>query len=84
MEKIKAIKTLKVTGKMIQQGIELPVSLQQKRPNMVRLNLNFQGKSLIQAYDGQTGWKVNPFQGSSEPEKDGRRRIERHARAGGH
>jgi hypothetical protein len=24
---------------------------------------------MVQAYDGETGWKIDPFQGSSDPEK---------------
>jgi outer membrane lipoprotein-sorting protein len=69
VEKIKAIKSLKASGKILQQGLEIPISLQQKRPNKVRLDATFQGKTQTQAYDGQVGWKVNPFQGSPDPEK---------------
>jgi outer membrane lipoprotein-sorting protein len=68
-QKIKSVKSLKLTGKIAQQGLEIPFTIQQKRPSSFRLDANFQGKSLIQAYDGETGWKVDPFQGSSEPEK---------------
>ena len=69
VEKLKAVKSLKITGKIIQQGIEIPLIIQQKRPAMVRIEATFQGKSQIGAYDGETGWKTNPFQGSSDPEK---------------
>jgi outer membrane lipoprotein-sorting protein len=69
LEKIKAIKSAKVTGKLVMQGIEIPVIIQQKRPNKMRLDATFQGKSLVQAYDGATAWKIDPFQGTSEPEK---------------
>ena len=33
------------------------------------MDITFQGKSMVQAYDGSTGWKIDSFQGSSEPEK---------------
>jgi outer membrane lipoprotein-sorting protein len=69
LEKIKAIKSAKVTGKLVMQGIEIPVTIQQKRPNKMRLDATFQGKTLVQAYDGATAWKIDPFQGTSEPEK---------------
>jgi len=69
LQKIKAVKSVKLTGKIVQQGLEIPFTVQQKRPNSFRLDASFQGKSLIQSYDGETGWKVDPFQGSSEPEK---------------
>ena len=67
--KIKAIKSLKATGKIIQGGLEIPITVQQKRPSSFRVEVTFQGKSQVQAYDGETGWKIDPFQGSSEPEK---------------
>jgi outer membrane lipoprotein-sorting protein len=69
IQKLKAIKSVKATGKITQQGIEIPITLQQKRPAMVRLEGVFQGKSFVQAYDGETGWQIDPFQGSSDPEK---------------
>ena len=68
-EKIKAIKSVRITGKIIQQGLEIPLTIQQKRPGMGRLDVTFQGKTQTFAYDGQSGWKVDPFGGSSEPEK---------------
>lgn len=68
-ERLKAVKSLKVTGKIIQQGIEIPITLQQKRPAMVRVDVTFQGKTQTSAYDGEAGWKTNPFQGSPDPEK---------------
>ena len=71
IQKVKAIKSVKVTGKVLPTnlGQEIPIVIQQKRKNFVRIDATFQGKSQISAYDGQTGWKIDPFQGSSEPER---------------
>lgn len=71
LQKIKAVKSLKVTGKVLPTGLgqEIPIVVQQKRPNLVRVDATFQGKTQTQAYDGAMGWKIDPFQGSSEPEK---------------
>ncbi|HWO00642.1 MAG TPA: hypothetical protein VNS63_15395 [Blastocatellia bacterium] len=69
VQKLKAVKSIKTSGKINPQGLEIPITLQQKRPAMVRMDFVFQGKALVQAYDGETGWKIDPFQGSSEPEK---------------
>ena len=69
IQKLKAVKTLKATGKIIQQGLEIPITLQQKRPAMVRMDAVFQGKAMVQSYDGETGWKIDPFQGNPDPEK---------------
>lgn len=68
-EKLKAVKSIKVTGKIIQRGLEIPITIQQKRPVMIRVDVTFQGKTQTGAYDGETGWKTNPFQGSPDPEK---------------
>lgn len=69
VQKVKAIKSVKASAKVSQGGIEIPITVQQKRPNMVRMDMTFQGKAMVQAYDGETGWQINPFQGSSEAEK---------------
>ena len=71
LQKLKAIKSVKVTGKFTPAGLgqEIPITVQQKRPGSSRFDATFQGQTLVQAYDGETGWKIDPFQGSSEPEK---------------
>lgn len=37
----------------------------------VRIDASLQGLTVIQAYDGQNGWRVNPFEGRRDPEKMG-------------
>ena len=69
IQKLKAVKSMKASGKITPQGLEIPISLQQKRPGMVRMDATFQGKSMVQAYDGTTAWKIDPFQGNPDPEK---------------
>lgn len=69
VQKLKAVKSMKASGKITPQGLEIPITLQQKRPGMVRMDATFQGKSMVQAYDGTTAWKIDPFQGNPDPEK---------------
>jgi len=69
VEKLKALKSIKITAKILQMGQEIPIIIQQKRPGRVRVDVTFQGKTQTTAYDGETGWKTNPFQGSPDPEK---------------
>jgi outer membrane lipoprotein-sorting protein len=69
MEKIKAVKSLKMTGLMTARGQVMPFSVQMERPNSVRVEFTFQGKAVIQAYDGENGWKVMPFVGTPGPTK---------------
>ncbi|HKP13997.1 MAG TPA: outer membrane lipoprotein-sorting protein, partial [Blastocatellia bacterium] len=71
LQKIKAIKSVRATGKLAVEGsgVELAITIQQKRPNAYRMEATFQGQSVIQAYDGETGWQINPFENITEPEK---------------
>ena len=70
LQKVRAIKSIKANAKVTQGGgVEIPIVLQQKRPNMVRMDMSFQGKTMVQSYDGETGWQINPFQGNPDPEK---------------
>ena len=41
--------------------IELPFALELKRPNLMRLEIEFDGKTAVQVFDGQQGWKYRPF-----------------------
>jgi outer membrane lipoprotein-sorting protein len=69
MEKIKAVKSIKMTGKMMMGGgMEAPFTQMSKRPKMTRVEFVFQGMTGIQAYDGKTGWMVMPFMGKKDPE----------------
>jgi outer membrane lipoprotein-sorting protein len=58
--RLKAIKSTKATGKIQMQGINAPVTIITKRPNLARVD--------IEAYDGRTAWRVNPLEGSHDPE----------------
>lgn len=70
MDKLKAVKSIKMSGKAsFPGGIEAPFAIMKKRPGSVRLEFTMQGMTGIQAYDGQTGWMVMPFQGVKDPQK---------------
>src|SRR5580692_5527120 len=64
-DKVNAIQTLVVTGKASILGqTEAPLTIQVKRPNLLRLEMTFQGKKIVQAFDGVTAWTINPMTGS--------------------
>lgn len=69
MEKMKAVKTVKITAKQSAQGMELPVVIQLKRPSQARIDVTIQGKTLVQGYDGKNGWMINPFEGAQDAQK---------------
>jgi len=69
MERIQAVKTLRRSGKIVGGGgFELPTVMDNKRPNMFRQEVTLQGLTGIIAYNGKTGWKVEPFQGKKDAE----------------
>jgi len=69
MNKIQAIKTLKRSGKYIGNGgFEAVVAQENQRPNLVREEFMFQNLTGVNAYDGRTGWKIEPWQGKKDPE----------------
>lgn len=67
-DKIKAIQSLKVTATMTApNGMQLPITISVKRPGLIRSEMNVQGAAIVQAFDGTTGWSINPMTGSSDP-----------------
>jgi len=68
IEKIKAIQTLRLTGRLQAGGFRADVVLTTKSPNLLRQAVTIQGMSQIEAYDGSTGWKISPFEGRKDPE----------------
>ena len=67
--RIQAVQTLRRTGRFTGGGgFEAVVVQENKRPNRVRQEFSLQGMTGINAYDGATGWKIEPWQGKKDPE----------------
>jgi outer membrane lipoprotein-sorting protein len=62
------VNTQKLTGKMLQGGIEIPFTMMTKRPEKIRVEGTFQGLTFIQNYNGKEGWNLNPFAGVTDPQ----------------
>jgi outer membrane lipoprotein-sorting protein len=70
LDKLKAVNSVKVTGKMeMGGGMEAPFTYYWQRPNKMRNEFTIQGKTGVQAFDGETGWMFMPFMGKTEAEK---------------
>src|SRR5436853_5781090 len=64
MEKIQAVNTLRRTGKFNGGGgFEATLMQENKRGSSVREEFSLQGMTGINAYDGKTGWKIEPWGG---------------------
>jgi len=69
LEKIKAVKTIRVTGKVKGFGGRvMAMGKENARPDLVRVTTTMQGMTAIEAYDGTTGWHIVPFGGKKDPE----------------
>lgn len=68
-EKIKAINTMKMTGTVdVGGGIQIPFTNYFARPDRMKIEATFQGMTQQIVVDGNTGWQINPFMGSKDPE----------------
>ena len=67
LEKIKAAQTLTMVAHLNSQGMDLPMTLYAKRPNMTRKELTIGQQKILFVFDGTTAWQINPLQASSEP-----------------
>ena len=43
------------------EEVQLPFVMELKRPGKMRMELQFNGQTAIQVYDGANGWKLRPF-----------------------
>lgn len=69
MEKIQAVKSLRRVGKFDGGGgYEAAVVEENRRPNLVRQEFSIQGMTGVTAYDGKTGWKIEPWNGKKDAE----------------
>ena len=66
-EKLLATNTFTTKGKIIQGQFEIPFTSFQKRPMKFRSEAEFQGMKIVSAFDGETGWSINPMSGATEP-----------------
>jgi hypothetical protein len=68
---LRALQSVRFTGKMlVNEGqIQLGYAETKKRPDEVRTEATLQGMTAVEAYDGNEGWRIAPFQGRKDPEK---------------
>jgi outer membrane lipoprotein-sorting protein len=67
LDKLKAVQSIRMTGRMTMGPTELPMVVETKRPASLRLEVTIQGTTAVQAYDGTTGWAISPM-GTGQPE----------------
>lgn len=65
----KTLKATKMVGLMSMGGMEFMGTIYNAAPNRMRVEVDVQGQQIVQAYDGETAWWINPFMGSADPQK---------------
>lgn len=66
-DKLAAITSIKITGKMSAMGMEMPMEMLMKNPNKIKVTYSFNGQNMISVFDGTKGYMINPMMGSSTP-----------------
>lgn len=65
----KKLEAQSMTGFVVVQGMNIPYTAIQARPNLMYSAGEFQGNKLIEAFDGTVAWMQNPFAGAAKPTK---------------
>lgn len=70
-QQLSRVATVRSEGKAVQMGMELPFVQIQKRPDKMYLEIDIQGMKMIQSFNGEKGWAVEPWINSEPRELTG-------------
>lgn len=66
LERLKAVQAIRLTGTMTgPAGESVPTTIVMQRPDRIRQEIQVQGETLVQAFDGTRGWTLNPMMGAA-------------------
>jgi outer membrane lipoprotein-sorting protein len=65
--KLRSVSTMTMTGTITVQGMQMPIKVLGKRPNLSLQEMTMNGTRVVQAFDGQKVWGINPMMGGSAP-----------------
>ena len=60
LHKLKAVHTIRMTGRMSVGADDLAMVVEMERPDKIRVDTSSRGKTAVQAYDGKTAWGILP------------------------
>ena len=67
LDKVGNFKTIKISAKTSLMGMDMPMEISMKNPNKFKSVTSFNGQDIVQVFDGEKGYMVNPMAGSSDP-----------------
>jgi hypothetical protein len=59
--------TLYIEGNLSQMGTDVPIVINVKKPNKVKVFFSINGMEIVNAFDGEKGYMINPLSGSTDP-----------------
>lgn len=81
-ERIRAVRSMRFVGRISGvHGGEAGLVFEWRRPEAVRITTTIQGMDMIQASDGESGWLVMPFYGSTDAQPASAQDLARLARS---
>jgi outer membrane lipoprotein-sorting protein len=67
LDKIASFQTIKITAKTSMMGMDMPMEMWMKNPNKIKTVTSFNGQDMVQVFDGEKGYMINPMAGSNTP-----------------
>ncbi|MDR2886562.1 MAG: hypothetical protein LBV26_00960 [Bacteroidales bacterium] len=66
-DKLAAVKTIKITGRMSALGMDMPMTMYMKNPDKIKVTYSAGGNEMVSVFNGTKGYTVNPTSGSRQP-----------------
>jgi outer membrane lipoprotein-sorting protein len=67
LERLRSINTIKQTSELDMLGTKAAVTVYGKRPNLLRQEIRIGSATVINAFDGNMPWMINPLAGMTSP-----------------
>jgi hypothetical protein len=67
LDQVAKMKTIKITANLSMMGMEMPMTMWMKNPNKIKTVTSFNGQDMVQVFDGEKGYAINPMTGSTDP-----------------
>ena len=67
LDQLSGKQTIKITATLSMMGMDMPMEMWMKNPNKIKTVTNMGGQEMIQVFDGEKGYAVNPMAGSTVP-----------------
>lgn len=65
LDRLRAVRSLRMTGRLRLPDLEAPLVLELKRPHKMRTVFTIEGRESVRAFDGQTAWVLPPVPGAT-------------------